>query len=396
MDRNIILPIIHRRRAATVAAVFACIQIENHISRRGNGIRRPLFSFEIFARGLQPNFFSRLYRMSKGSFFLLADKLEGFESASELRSCKLMRLSIALRWLGGGSYLDIAIAHQLSISSVYKHINDTISAIDNVLNLHFPYNDNDWLASSSLGFSRDGKSPINGCIAALDGIAIKINEPSSRDVCNPSTYYNRKGFFALNVQALCDSSYKFLFVSAITPGSSHDSSALAMSSLADLLKKNDGGIKEKYWIAGDAAYVCTNRLLTPWPGKNLPVSKDCFNYWQSSARIHIEQAFGILVARWGIFWRPMRVRLFKASRIVMVCCKLHNFIIDNSQTVTVPRQPPLQEDPNNPIDQDIHLQDTCDTEIEYHDRRRDIEISVIRSALTKSIKDKGLERPPVY
>lgn len=70
------------------------------------------------------------------------------------------------------------------------------------------------------------------------------------------------------------------------------------------------------------------QIVCPWPGKNLPTDKDCFNYWKSSARIHIEKAFGILVARWGIFGRPLHLRVAKSAQVVVVCCKLHNFIID--------------------------------------------------------------------
>lgn len=182
MDPQLLQIIHRRRRVATAAAVMACMHIVHTRSRRGRSIHRPLFTFAIFIQGMRECFFTRLYRMPKQSFFILADKLSGCELASELRSCRLLRLSITLRWLGGGSYLDIALTHQLSTSSVYKHINDTINSINRVLKLSFPYRNADWLAESSQGFTRGGKSPLSGCCAALDGIAIKINEPSTRDV----------------------------------------------------------------------------------------------------------------------------------------------------------------------------------------------------------------------
>ena len=115
------------------------------------------------------------------------------------------------------------------------HINTTITAIDGVLSLSFPYNNMRWLEQSSQNFSRNGRSPISGCCAALDGIAIRISEPSKNDVPNPSAYFNRKGFFAINLQALCDASYRFLFISALTPVSTHDSTAFVMTSLSALL-----------------------------------------------------------------------------------------------------------------------------------------------------------------
>lgn len=50
-------------------------------------------------------------------------------------------------------------------------------------------------------FSRGGRNPLRGCLSAIDGIAVKIQRPSVQDAPNPMSYYNRKGFFALNARA---------------------------------------------------------------------------------------------------------------------------------------------------------------------------------------------------
>jgi len=376
--------VIRARRSAAVAAVFACVELHLRRQRKRKRIHRPIFSFPVFIRGVRPIFFARLYRMSKEAFEQLADELL-MNQDKVLRSCGLLRLSITLRWLAGGSYLDLAMTHQQSISSVYHYIDTTLSSIDRAFNMKFPYDDPNWLAKSSMGFSRNGKSPLSGCCAALDGIAIKIEEPSATDVKNPSTYYNRKGFFALNIQALCDSTYRFLYMSALTPGSTHDSTALAMSELASLLARTDGGLLDNYWIAADDAYVCTERIVCPWPGRNLSTEKDCFNYWQSSARIHIEQSFGILMARWGIFRRPLRLRVGKAAKVVAVCCKLHNYIMDNSRSGA-----------DSEFNQGRDAQETCNTTVEDHVSETQVESCDIRNQFTDSIRAEGLHRPRIY
>jgi DDE superfamily endonuclease len=124
---------------------------------------------------------------------------------------------------------------------------------------------------------------------------VRITEPSSAEVANPSTYFNRKGFFAIAPQAMCDAHYRFTFVSAKTPGSTHDAIACRVSSLAALL--DSGELAPKYWVAADDAYVCGRSILTPHSIRNLSVANDCYNFYQSSARIRIEQAFGQLVGR---------------------------------------------------------------------------------------------------
>ena len=55
------------------------------------------------------------------------------EALSRKRPCGLIRLLITVRWLAGGSTLDLAIAYQLSVSSVSMHNNSTIQAFEGVL-----------------------------------------------------------------------------------------------------------------------------------------------------------------------------------------------------------------------------------------------------------------------
>lgn len=57
----------------------------------------------------------------------------------------------------------------------------------------------------------------------------------------------------------------------------------------------------------------------------------------SSESVHIEQAFGVLVNSWGALWRSISVPVDKATQIFTVCCKIHNFIIDEIYSTVVPR-----------------------------------------------------------
>jgi hypothetical protein len=275
-------------------------------------------------------------------------------------------------------------------------LDETICDLDAALTLKFRFRDERYLEQISAKFTR-GRSPISGCVGCLDGIAIKIMEPSAATTPNPSTYYNRKGFFALNVQAVCDSDSRFTFGSAMCPGSTHDSTAFAVSALSRLLgRTGDGTLLSGFWIAADEAYVCGERVITPWPGRSLPVEKDCFNYWHSSARIHIEQAFGMLVGRWGVFWRPLRTTVDKAGQIVLLCMKLHNFVLDSGDMgIPAPCAADTSGHTHDP-DYEVHEQDQADTQEALHRRRRDIESSALRAELTAEIKDLGLVRPVLF
>ena len=151
----------------------------------------------------------------------------------------------------------------------------------------------------SQGFARRFDNPLVGCVGAIDGIAIQIVRPST---ANSQSYFNRKGFFSINLQAMCYADYIFTYASCRAAGSSHDSLAFEESDLSQALAAN--GLPGNHFIVGDEAYVASDFLLTPWPGRDLSVEKDAFNFWLSNSRIHIEQALGQLVARFGILGRP--------------------------------------------------------------------------------------------
>ncbi len=136
--------------------------------------------------------------------------------------------------------------------------------------------------------------------------------------------------YALLVQAVVDSSLRFHYMSCRCTGSTHDAVAFDSSGLAARLLRGD--MKPGYWIAGDPAYVPVNGLLTPWPRSELAkedgIYIDGFKFYHSSHPIHLEQAFGVLLQRWGILWKPLRFQVDSAIVIVSVTMRLHNFWID--------------------------------------------------------------------
>ena len=81
-----------------------------------------------------------------------------------------------------------------------------------------------------------------------------------------------------------------------------------------------------FWVSADDAYTYLNRLLTSLLGKALSIVKDCFNYRQSIARIHNERSFGILVGRWGMFWRPLKCTVAKNAVVTWVSTHLFQIV----------------------------------------------------------------------
>jgi hypothetical protein len=205
-----------------------------------------------------------------------------------------VQLSIALRFLAGGSYIDICRVHTVAYGSFYHVIHRVIKAITLEMGhlVSLDLQDDASLQAISEGFQRKSNGVVRGCIGALDGICIQIRRPAA--CFGPSKYYCRKGFYSMNVQALCDADRRFRFVSVMAPGSSHDSTAFRFSWLGKIIDGLDGLVfPPGYFIVGDAAYRSEDAIAVPWPGHNLSQKKLGYNFWQSR--------YGCILSRYVCF-----------------------------------------------------------------------------------------------
>jgi hypothetical protein len=168
-----------------------------------------------------------------------------------------VRLALTLRILGGESHHDLAMLFRIANITVYAVFHATIDAINNLLALiGVPLEDTAKFQKLAEGFvlSRRTQNPLFGVVGALDGIALKITKPDDEQVTR--NYWCRKGYYAIPVQAVVDSSYLFMYMSAMAVCSTHDSLAFSFSKLRIALE--NGWLPNGYWIAEGAAYECSN------------------------------------------------------------------------------------------------------------------------------------------
>lgn len=296
-------------------------------------------------RDLSHQEFMKRYKLSKQQFTVLCGKLRhmvgtdlNHKKAIASSGCGVpteICLSMTLRWLAGGSVFDIIDMHYVGKATFYKYLWMTISAINIVVPLPgLPCSDEERLEKLSNGFRKLNGDTMRGCVGAIDGIAIEIIKPSAWDAVYPVRFRNRKGFFSINCQAICDADLRFLWCSLKTPGGTHDSLAWQTSALFNRLDKN--GLPVGYYLVGDDAYGCRIWMVTPYPTKGLTVEKSDFNFYQSRTRITIERAFGVLVARWGVLRRPLTCSIPHTVETVRCCMRLHNMCIDARLPETFP------------------------------------------------------------
>jgi hypothetical protein len=111
-------------------------------------------------------------------------------------------------------------------------------------------------------------------------------------------YWNRKGFYELNVQVICDQ-HKLIIWRSINDakGGENDSTAFKSTQLWEklttlacdpesFLNRNPFGLW--FYILGDLIYALRLFLLTPYPTAASGSAEDAFNYFHSSNRIIIE------------------------------------------------------------------------------------------------------------
>jgi hypothetical protein len=223
-----------------------------------------------------PNAFVRLYRMPYASFVKLCGLVEPFVSIdpkmSRVRTGGKSPITVEiilhclLRWLGGGSYLDIRISAGISISSFYRCIHTSMTAIllSEALSIHFPTTDEELQNAANDFKSLSTNGVIDGCVACVDGILLRIQTPPSSATGNVKAFFSgHYQAYGINVQAACDSRCRFVSVCAVAPGGSNDIAAFRKTPLAASVTQLPLG---KY-IVGDNAYVCSESLLTPFAGK---------------------------------------------------------------------------------------------------------------------------------
>lgn len=170
------------------------------------------------------------------------------------------------------------------------------------------------------------------CCAAVDGKHITITCPPN----SGSLFYNYKKQYSLVLMAMCDANYNFVAVDIGAYGGNADGSVFANSAFGSRLLRGGLGLPQPdalangdvipYFIVGDAAFPLKENLMRPYPGRNLEPRKENFNFRLSRARRTIENAFGILVARWRILLAPLHLRPKAAENIVKSTVVLHNFV----------------------------------------------------------------------
>jgi hypothetical protein len=170
---------------------------------------------------------------------------------------------MAIRWCAGASYLDLMPLYGVSKA----HFFDSLWLVLHSLVKNFPIvmdlTRAGCVARAGGFILRQRKPVFRHAIGALDGILIQCKCPSMEEHPRPTQFWTRKGYFAFNVQAICDATRCIVFLSVDCPGSSHDSVVFRMSAMGSHLVD----IPWPFYLLADPAYKCFDRCLVLYEGR---------------------------------------------------------------------------------------------------------------------------------
>ncbi|XP_070390853.1 putative nuclease HARBI1 [Dermacentor albipictus] len=249
------------------------------------------------------------------------------------------RLAITTRFLAtGNSYQSLSYSFRVGKSTVSTLVPKVCQALWTVLQPRFlkPLNEQSIKAIAEEFY---WKWNFPNCAGAIDGKHIHLGAPPN----SGSLYFNYKQGFSVNLMASCDASYKFTSVYIGCYGRESDGGVFAASELGKFVDNGhqnlpapcalpNGGPVLPYVFVADDAFPLKTNLMKPYPGMQVANSaKRIYNYRLSRARRCIENAFGVMCARWRVLRNRMSLLPDNAVLAVAACCCLHNFLMQEGR-----------------------------------------------------------------
>lgn len=207
--------------------------------------------------------------------------------------------------------MGIYLGFQSKISRVVIRVSHALASRYREV-IQFPQGNN--LRQVKRGFMDIGRIP--GVVGAIDCTHIPMQSPRGR---NTEVYRNRKGFFSINVQAICDHECNFTNIVARWPGSTHDSRIFENSNICARFERHEiDGI-----LLGDNGYPLRQYLITPLLHCNTK-PEIVFNNAHCHSRVKIENAFGILKRMFPCLRIKLSLKLQTVLHVIVSCAILYN------------------------------------------------------------------------
>ena len=186
---------VRRRKSAVLLTVITVALIAN--TMRDESWKRSRLEWGSYLSKMPEKHFFTLFRMDYRTFQHLLDRTKHGMQRDYLQSERAggfvspeAQLAFTIRWLAGGSYIDITDHYGVSRSTFYRLVYECIDLIIHAFPISFPAVSRAALDSLATDFvSKQTKSIFQRVVGAIDGILIKIRCPSARECHGAKNYW---------------------------------------------------------------------------------------------------------------------------------------------------------------------------------------------------------------
>ncbi|XP_050065266.1 putative nuclease HARBI1 [Aphis gossypii] len=219
-----------------------------------------------------------------------------------------------------GDFIGI---HKSTASRIVKLVSHNIAILHPQF-VNFPNNENDFKKIKQ-DFYNIAKFPM--VIGALDCTHVKIKSPGGD---NAEVFRNRKNFFSINVQTICDANLKIQDIVARWPGSSHDSTIFNNS---EIRRKLEIGKMRDCVLVAESGYAQRNYVMTLVGSPNTVIDSASGIYEESVAKYNeslirtrntVERSYGVWKRRFPILATGINVKITSSQSIIVATAVLHN------------------------------------------------------------------------
>ena len=188
----------------------------------------------------------RLYKKIALSLFnLIADELQLSTTKNKFVP-PFLQIAIAMRFYAKGNFQitdgDLIGVSQLTVCRTIHRVSREIAKNKKHF-IKFPLGKEAQLVEKTFQFSNE----MPGVVGCIDCSHIPIISPGGEDA---ELYRNRKGYFSLNVQAVCDTKLMFTNIVCRWLGSTHDSRIFDNSALCSQFRNRLINGTVSYWDMG--------------------------------------------------------------------------------------------------------------------------------------------------
>nr|CAI5841467.1 unnamed protein product [Callosobruchus analis] len=206
--------------------------------------------------------------------------------------------------------------NQSTVSRIVGKVSRAIAGLRNRF-IKMPSTPEDILCCQN-NFYRLARFPrVIGCI---DGTHVKIYSPGGED---GEVYRNRKSYFSINVQLVCDRNLKINNIVARWPGSVHDATIFNHSRLRTRFEAGEFGNSV---MLGDGGYPLTQYLLTPLANPDTQ-PHSLYNESHIRTRNCIERTNGVWKRRFPALCYGLHCKTETNLAIIVATAVLHNIAL---------------------------------------------------------------------